>query len=127
MEYVEGGDVGTLLKNVGALPYDLARMYFAETVLAVEYLHSYGIVHRDLKPDKFVSLLPSISLIQFLSCCDDDSFGILHSIDFDFQLYSTSICLSQSVLSPLCVWESRTCLPNFIFQIPHGIRSGPTQ
>jgi serine/threonine protein kinase len=25
---------------------------FAETVLAVEYLHSYGIVHRDLKPDK---------------------------------------------------------------------------
>ena len=54
MEYVEGGDVGTLLKNVGALPYDLARMYFAETVLAVEYLHSYGIVHRDLKPDKLV-------------------------------------------------------------------------
>jgi len=28
------------------------RMYFAETVLALEYLHSYGIVHRDLKPDK---------------------------------------------------------------------------
>ena len=54
MEYVDGGDVGTLLKNVGALPYDLARMYFAETVLAVEYLHSYGIVHRDLKPDKYV-------------------------------------------------------------------------
>ncbi|XP_075248671.1 uncharacterized protein LOC142341541 isoform X2 [Convolutriloba macropyga] len=54
MEYVEGGDVGTLLKNVGALPYDLARMYFAETVLAVEYLHSYGIVHRDLKPDNLL-------------------------------------------------------------------------
>ena len=28
------------------------RMYFAETVLALEYLHNYGIVHRDLKPDK---------------------------------------------------------------------------
>ncbi|XP_063726921.1 microtubule-associated serine/threonine-protein kinase 2-like isoform X4 [Symsagittifera roscoffensis] len=54
MEYVDGGDVGTLLKNVGALPYDLARMYFAETVLAVEYLHSYGIVHRDLKPDNLL-------------------------------------------------------------------------
>ena len=33
----------------------MARMYFAETVLALEYLHNYGIVHRDLKPDKCVS------------------------------------------------------------------------
>jgi microtubule-associated serine/threonine kinase len=52
MEYVEGGDCATLLKNIGPLPSDMARFYFAETVLAVEYLHSYGIVHRDLKPDK---------------------------------------------------------------------------
>ncbi|XP_032123807.1 microtubule-associated serine/threonine-protein kinase 3 [Sapajus apella] len=52
MEYVEGGDCATLLKNMGPLPVDMARMYFAETVLALEYLHNYGIVHRDLKPDK---------------------------------------------------------------------------
>jgi len=32
----------------------MCRMYFAETVLALEYLHNYGIVHRDLKPDKYV-------------------------------------------------------------------------
>lgn len=47
-----GGDCATLLKNIGALPVELARLYFAETVLALEYLHNYGIVHRDLKPDK---------------------------------------------------------------------------
>uniref|UniRef100_A0A1A8DM78 non-specific serine/threonine protein kinase n=1 Tax=Nothobranchius kadleci TaxID=1051664 RepID=A0A1A8DM78_NOTKA len=41
MEYVEGGDCATLLKNIGALPVELARMYFAETVLALEYLHNY--------------------------------------------------------------------------------------
>nr|DBA17715.1 TPA: hypothetical protein GDO54_016045 [Pyxicephalus adspersus] len=35
MEYVEGGDCATLLKNIGALPVDMARMYFAETVLAL--------------------------------------------------------------------------------------------
>ena len=52
MEYVEGGDVGSLLKNVGALPLEMATVYFAETVLALEYIHSYGIIHRDLKPDK---------------------------------------------------------------------------
>ena len=31
-----------------------SRFYFAETVLAVEYLHSFGIVHRDLKPDNLL-------------------------------------------------------------------------
>lgn len=41
MEYVEGGDCATLLKNMGPLPPDMARFYFAETVLAVEYLHRY--------------------------------------------------------------------------------------
>jgi len=54
MEFVEGGDCATLLKNNGPLPFDLARLYFAETVLALEYLHSYGIVHRDLKPDNLL-------------------------------------------------------------------------
>lgn len=54
MEYVEGGDCASLLKNIGPLPPDMAKFYFAETVLAVEYLHNYGIVHRDLKPDKYI-------------------------------------------------------------------------
>jgi len=39
------------------------RMYFAETVLALEYLHNYGIVHRDLKPDKYVSRCSVLSLL----------------------------------------------------------------
>ncbi|XP_063834872.1 microtubule-associated serine/threonine-protein kinase 3 [Ostrinia nubilalis] len=53
LEFVEGGDCGTLLR-AGPLPADMARHYFAEAVLAVEYLHSYGIVHRDLKPDNLL-------------------------------------------------------------------------
>ncbi len=50
--FVSGGDCATLLKNIGALPVEMTRMYFAESVLALEYIHNYGIVHRDLKPDK---------------------------------------------------------------------------
>ncbi|XP_071532391.1 microtubule-associated serine/threonine-protein kinase 3 isoform X5 [Panulirus ornatus] len=66
MEYVEGGDCATLLKAMGPLPPDMARFYFAETVLAVEYLHSYGIVHRDLKPDNLlITALGHIKLTDF--------------------------------------------------------------
>ncbi|EEC18046.1 microtubule associated serine/threonine kinase, putative, partial [Ixodes scapularis] len=66
MEYVEGGDTATLLKNMGPLPVDIAQFYFAETVLAVEYLHSYGIVHRDLKPDNLlITNMGHIKLTDF--------------------------------------------------------------
>ncbi|XP_056607634.1 microtubule-associated serine/threonine-protein kinase 2 isoform X4 [Triplophysa dalaica] len=66
MEYVEGGDCATLLKHIGALPVDMARMYFAETVLALEYLHNYGIVHRDLKPDNLlITSMGHIKLTDF--------------------------------------------------------------
>lgn len=66
MEYVEGGDCATLLKTIGPLPSDMARFYFAETVLAVEYLHSYGIVHRDMKPDNLlITALGHIKLTDF--------------------------------------------------------------
>uniref|UniRef100_A0A9J8DGZ0 non-specific serine/threonine protein kinase n=1 Tax=Cyprinus carpio carpio TaxID=630221 RepID=A0A9J8DGZ0_CYPCA len=66
MEYVEGGDCATLLKNIGALPVEMAQMYFAETVLALEYIHNYGIVHRDLKPDNLlITSMGHIKLTDF--------------------------------------------------------------
>jgi len=40
MEYANGGDCYSLLRNLGALDEDAARMYVAETVLALEYCHA---------------------------------------------------------------------------------------
>eukprot|EP01090_Pellita_catalonica_P019047 TRINITY_DN632_c0_g1_i1.p1 TRINITY_DN632_c0_g1~~TRINITY_DN632_c0_g1_i1.p1 ORF type:complete len:389 (-),score=39.90 TRINITY_DN632_c0_g1_i1:78-1193(-) len=54
MEFMPGGDCYTLLRVMTKLPESMARMYIAETVLALEYLHSKGIVHRDLKPDNML-------------------------------------------------------------------------
>lgn len=66
MEYVEGGDCASLLKSAGQLPIELARLYVAETVLAIEYLHSCGIVHRDLKPDNLlITAIGHIKLTDF--------------------------------------------------------------
>ena len=54
------------MQNMGPFPCDMARLYFAEMVLAVEYLHSYGIVHRDLKPDNLlITALGHIKLTDF--------------------------------------------------------------
>lgn len=54
MEYLNGGDLYSLLRKVGCLEEEIARTYIAELVLALEYLHSHEIVHRDLKPDNIL-------------------------------------------------------------------------
>ncbi|KAK1277760.1 Serine/threonine-protein kinase AtPK2/AtPK19 [Acorus gramineus] len=54
MEYLNGGDLYSLLRNLGCLEEEMARTYIAEVVLALEYLHSLNVVHRDLKPDNLL-------------------------------------------------------------------------
>jgi hypothetical protein len=40
MEYLSGGDLFSLLRALGALDEGAARLYVAETVLALEYCHT---------------------------------------------------------------------------------------
>lgn len=54
MEYLIGGDLSSLLQVFGCFPEDMARIYTAEVVLALEHLHANGITHRDLKPDNIL-------------------------------------------------------------------------
>ena len=54
MEYMRGGDFQYILEDYTRLDEETAQFYIAETVLALDYLHSQGIVHRDLKPDNIL-------------------------------------------------------------------------
>ncbi len=40
MEYLNGGDCYSLLRVMGALSEEIARMYVAEAILALEYCHT---------------------------------------------------------------------------------------
>ncbi len=51
MEYMEGYDLGTLLKRKGAQPVDVAVDYILQACEGMAEAHGHGIVHRDLKPD----------------------------------------------------------------------------
>lgn len=50
MEFVDGTDVGQLIKQSGRLPPDQALAIAAYTCDALGYAHGRGIVHRDIKP-----------------------------------------------------------------------------
>ncbi|MEO8701715.1 MAG: serine/threonine-protein kinase [Kofleriaceae bacterium] len=51
MEYLEGYDLGTLLKRKGPLPIANAVDYILQAAEGMAEAHGHGIVHRDLKPD----------------------------------------------------------------------------
>lgn len=54
MEYCPGGDLGNLLSNKKRISEDLAKLYIAEILLALEALHSNFIIYRDLKPENVI-------------------------------------------------------------------------
>jgi protein-serine/threonine kinase len=51
MEYCPGGDLSNLLNIKKKLSEDVARIYIAEILLALEALHSNLVIYRDLKPE----------------------------------------------------------------------------
>jgi serine/threonine protein kinase len=54
MEYMPGGDIGSLLTKETRLYEEEARFYIAEILLALESLHDQGLIHRDLKPENIL-------------------------------------------------------------------------
>ena len=49
-EFMDGGDIRSLLRQETVLPLDAATAIIAQVARAVQYLHENGIVHRDIKP-----------------------------------------------------------------------------
>lgn len=98
MEFLEGHDLGELLKQRGVLPVQWAVELMLQTAEALAEAHSLSIVHRDVKPTNlFVTWRPDGSaLIKVLD------FGISKSpMGNDMQLTQTQSLLgTPAYMSP---------------------------
>ena len=51
MEYISGGELFYHMNKRKKLPIEEVRLYVAEILIALSYLHSQDIIYRDLKPE----------------------------------------------------------------------------
>ena len=54
LEYIQGGELFTLLRTKGTFPVPQTKFYIAHIITIFEYLHSKNIVYRDLKPENIL-------------------------------------------------------------------------
>ena len=54
MEFAPGGDLGGQIKARKKLTEEDAKLYIAEIILGIEFLHKNKIIFRDLKPENIV-------------------------------------------------------------------------
>lgn len=54
MDFIEGGELFSLLRKSKRFPSPVAKFYAAEICLALEYLHDLDIIYRDLKPENIL-------------------------------------------------------------------------
>lgn len=75
MDYIEGGELFSLLRKSQKFPIPVAKFYAAEVILAIDYLHEHDIIYRDLKPENILL----------------DKFGHVKLTDFGFAKYCPGV------------------------------------
>lgn len=99
LDYVPGGELFVHMDTVGAIPLEDCRLYAAEIVVALHFLHSLGIIYRDLKPENILL----------------DADGHIKLTDFGF-----AKDLTQSEVTKTFCGTSEYLAPEIISRQPYG-------
>jgi len=76
MEYLDGLDLGVLIRRAGALDWRRARPILLQLTRALSAVHRAGVVHSDLKPDN-IFLVTRDGIADFVKVVD---FGIAKAL-----------------------------------------------
>nr|AAG59884.1 protein kinase Cds1 [Xenopus laevis]AAI66130.1 Protein kinase Cds1 [Xenopus laevis] len=97
LELMEGGELFDRVVNSTRLREPIAKLYFYQMLLAVQYLHENGVIHRDLKPENV--LLSSTSEECCIKITDFGQSKILGETSLMRTLCGTPTYLAPEVLN----------------------------
>ena len=92
MEFVEGRDLRTVLKERGKLSPEEAVQIIAQVCRALEAAHAAGVVHRDLKPQNI--MLDAKERVYVMD------FGIAHSLETPGMTQTGALMGTPEYMSP---------------------------
>jgi protein kinase X len=91
LEYIPGGEMFSILRQLGTFPITQARFYAAQIIVFFDYLHSKNIIYRDLKPENIL-----INLDGYLKMTD---FGFAKKVlDKTFTICGTPEYLAPEII-----------------------------
>ena len=108
LEYCPYSDMSKLIKNNQPIAEQDARFYIAETLLAIEYLHSLDIIYRDLKPQNIL-----IDEYRHIKLGD---FGLARA-NTNKSNPATTFCGSPGYLAPEIINDSGVWKPVDIYSL----------
>lgn len=85
MEYVPGGDLGSLIQKERPLNEDAVRIMAKQLIGALDYLHQHNITHRDVKPDNILISSQQPVVVKLTD------FGLSKMVDSE-QTFLTTFC-----------------------------------
>jgi serine/threonine protein kinase len=91
MDYIGGGELLSRIKQEGVLSEDCVRLYAAELVLGIEYLHKEKVIHRDLKAENI--------LIDDKGHVRITDFGLVKKLESGTQK-ATTFCGTSEYMAP---------------------------
>jgi tetratricopeptide (TPR) repeat protein len=92
MEYIDGGDLKSLIIERGKFPPLEAIEIFGQIVLALQAAHNEGVVHRDLKPQNIMMDHAGRVVVM--------DFGIAHSKEMASMTMSGALVGTPDYMSP---------------------------
>src|SRR5579863_6721628 len=92
MEFVEGRDLRTVIRDRGKIPPDESVQIIAQVCRALEAAHAAGVVHRDLKPQNI--MLDAKDRVYVMD------FGIAHSLETPGMTQTGALMGTPEYMSP---------------------------